>query len=347
MATYDHAGRTGDYNYANNIDAYAGSKIAIKYTSGALTRQYGVLGTAGSLGWWTYYYLSEINRTDIPLNTVPNGILESVIITDMYAPWNNNELNITQKVIIRGNNKWFATIYYIKNPTTKTYTNLKFFQGMDWNFRGSWWGDDAYYNSIDDVVYGYDSNAPVGDIQYGGFKSNIPSYEHDVNLYWSTWSDIRYDNLNNDSSYEGDAGTALAWTKDSLKPGEIWVVPIIWGLGYNYTDMMNEINMGLSQLYDTGVKSIDYPNNGDSFNPNIGPIIYINSTIALYGLVDAYNLNVSINITQINGTYIYTNSTLINLSVPYEEEKTRELSSKHLKYALWSLQYNNKDKSSK
>ncbi len=324
IATHDHAGRNGDYNYANNIDAYAGSKIAIKYTSGALTRQYGVLGTASiswSWGGFTYYYLSEINRENISGNSVPNGVLESLIITDMYAPWDDNELNITQKVIIRGNNKWFATIYYIKNPTTKTYTNLKFFQGMDWNFGGSYEGDDAYYNSIDDVVYGYDSNASVGDIQYGGFKSNIPSYEHDVNLYWNMWNDIRNDNLNNGSSYNGDAGTALAWTKSSLKPGEIWVIPIIWGLGFNYSDMMNEINMGLNQLYDAGVKSIDYPDNDDSFNPNIYPIIDINSTIALYGLVDAYNLNVSIKITQINGTYTYENSTLINLSVPYEEKK--------------------------
>ncbi|ADC68950.1 legume lectin beta domain protein [Methanocaldococcus sp. FS406-22] len=319
IETYDHAGRTGDYDYANNIDADAGSKIAIKYTSGIRTRQY---GNGGDYYETASFYLSEINRTDVPLNTVPNGVLESVIITNMYAPWTNNELNITQKVIIRGNNKWFATIYYIKNPTTKTYTNLKFFQGMDWNFRGSYQKDNAYYNNANDVVYGYDSDAPSGDIQYGGFKSILPSYEHDVNPYWRMWDDIKYDNLNNYSSYNGDAGVALAWTKSSLKPGEIWVVPIIWGLGYNFTDMMNEINMGLSQLYDTGVKTINYPNNGDVFNPNLQPIIYVNSTIALYGLVDAYNLNVSINVTQINGTYTYTNSTLINLSVPYEEEKT-------------------------
>ncbi|UXM84644.1 right-handed parallel beta-helix repeat-containing protein [Methanococcus aeolicus] len=318
IASYDHAGRTGDNNYANNIDADAGSKIAIRYTVNTRTRQY---GNGGDNFETASRYLSEINRTDIALNTVPNGILESLILTDMYAPWNNKNLNITQKVIIRGNNKWFATIYYVKNPTTKNYNDLRFFQGMDWNFDGSYQNDNAYYNGSDDIVYGYDSNAPVDNIQYGGFKSNIPSYAHDVNYYGYMWNDISNNNLNNASSYIGDAGTALSWSKNSLASGDIWVIPIIWGLGYNYSDMINDINIGLNELYDAGVKSIDYPNNGDSFNPNIQKIIYVNSTIALYGLVDAYNLNVSINMSQINGTYSYSNFTLINLSVPHNEEK--------------------------
>jgi hypothetical protein len=117
VATYDHAGRIFDGDYANNIDNYAGSKIAIKYAApggGTTTeKQYGNRGTAT-------YYLSEIGREDVKANSIPSGLLEDVIITDMYAPWTNNEVNITQKVIIRGNNKWFATIYYIKNPTLNT-----------------------------------------------------------------------------------------------------------------------------------------------------------------------------------------------------------------------------------
>lgn len=320
IATYDHAGRTYDGGYGNNIDADAGSKIAIKYAP-SLYWSIGQYGNGGDYYETAPDYLSEISKNDIRANSIPSGLLEDVIVSKMYAPWKNYELNITQKVIIRGNHKWFATVYYITNPTSNTYSNLKFFQGMDWNFKGSYSNDNAYYDTIDDIVYGYDADASTDGIQYGGFKSILPSYEHDVNWYGGMWNDIKDDSLNNNPSYTGDAGTALSWTKSSLNSNEVWVIPIIWGLGYNYSDMLNEVNKGLNQLYDAGVKDINYPNNEDSFNPNIQPIIYVNSTIALYGIVDAYNLNVSINMSQIGGTYSYSNSTLINLSVPYEEEK--------------------------
>ncbi|WP_290623981.1 MULTISPECIES: hypothetical protein [unclassified Archaeoglobus] len=320
IATYDHAGRTGDGGYGYNIDMDAGSKIAIKFQSGNRARQFGNPYSGGNLG---NAQINHISRDDILLNTVPGGELESVIVTDMQTPaWRRVQLNITQKVIIRDNNRWFATVYYVENIGARTATNLRFFQGMDWNFRGSYWNDDAYYDSNNDTIYGYDSNAPAGDIQYGGFSSNLPSSQHDVGWYYTIWNRIAADNLRNTNSYIGDAGTALAWDFPSLAPGEKIVIPIIWGLGYDHDDMINQINDGKSKLFDAGILSIDAPANNSKYNPSTAGVVYFNATAALFGLVDAENLEVVFNVTRVGGGWSYQNTTYVNLYVPYAETST-------------------------
>ena len=319
IRSHDHVGRAGDNNYGNNIDRYAGSKIAIRYRWNRQFRQYGNMYGGKVLGDGR---LVETYREYVLDHKTPHEVLESLIVVKMYAPWIGRELNITQKIIIRDNYRWFATVYYIKNPTTKTFRNLKFFQGIDWNFNEDYDDDRCHYNSTYDIVYGYDDNAPAGRIECGGFKSILPSYEHEVNGYYSIWESIRRGWLNNQSSLRGDAATALAWYRDTLGPGETWTVPIIWGLGFNTSDMLNQVEMGLNQLYDTGIKSIDSPYNGEVFNPNIFSVINVTSTAALYGIVDVENLNMSIEVKRVGGGYNYTNYTFVNLSVPYEEEKT-------------------------
>ncbi len=327
IATHDHAGRTED-NYGNDIDIDAGSKIAIRYYSGTRVREFGNPYYTYWL-WWRVYgplgddYINQISRNDTLLNTVPNGKLESVIITDMQTPtWRNVQLNITQKLIIRDNNRWFATVYYIENVGSRTARNLRFFQGMDWNFRGSYTGDNAYYSQVDDVVYGYDSNAQPGDIQFGGFSSYLPSSQHDVSDYISIWDNIDSGSLTNSSTFTGDAGTALAWDFPSLAPGERIVIPIIWGLGYDYADMVSQINDGKSELFDAGILSIDAPANNSKYNPSTAGVVYFNATAALFGLVDAENLEVVFNVTKVGGGWSYQNTTYVNLYVPYAETST-------------------------
>jgi hypothetical protein len=321
ITSYDHAGRTEDYGYAYDLDIDAGSKIAIRFSSGGNTREFG--------NWWDHLngaeplgddLINQISREDTPLNTAPNGVVESVITTKMQTPlWQNSQVNITQKVIIRDNSRWFATIYYIENIGSTTITNLRFFQGMDWNFNGDFSDDYGFYNSSVDTVYGYDSNAAPGDIQYGGFSSNIPSSAHDVGNYYSDiWTGIDQDNLQNRNSYYRDAGVALAWDKPSLAPGEMWIVPVIWGLGFTKEDMVAQINDGKSKLYDTGILSIDAPANNSNLNPSQG-VVYFNATAALFGIVDAYNLEVIFNITKVGGGYSYQGSKTVNLSVPDAE----------------------------
>jgi|Deesub1362B_J571_1020462.scaffolds.fasta_scaffold01204_4 hypothetical protein len=343
IAQNDHAGRKKD-NFGNEIDENAGSKTAINFTLAGVSKQYGndyfyweydprrnkwkkkrvFLGIDGS-------YL-EVTRTYVPINTVPDGNLESVVVTEFQTGL--GEVNITQKVIIRDNNRWFAVVYYIK-PVTGNLTNVIFYQGMEWNFNGNITGDNGYYNSTYDVVYGFDSDAPPGKISYGGFSSDILSFAHEVSnvtdviyknnrsiLSTGLWGDISRSNLSNSSVYIGEAATALAWRTPSLNLNQRWVIPTIWGLGYNFSDMVAQISAGKTVLYDAGIKSIDHPENNSKFNPNTSMVVDFNATVALYGLVDVENLNVSINITKIGGGYTYENYTSVNLSVPFNETST-------------------------
>lgn len=277
IEAHDHVGRTEDSGYGNDIDIDAGSKIAIRFDDGSITRQY------GNPWLWSYYLgedgaIEHISREDVLMNTVPDGTLESVIVSKMETE--RGEINITQKLIIRDDNRWFATIYYITSD--RVVTNLRFFQGMDWNFGGSYLNDNAYYDPTNDIVYGYDNNAPPDNIQYGGYGSNIASSAHDVNYYLRIWWRIYLNSLSNSNSYEGDAATALAWDFPSLELGEKIVIPIIWGLGYNYTDLVNQINDGKSKLFDVGILSIDTPENNSNFNPSTTGIVYFNATVALF-----------------------------------------------------------------
>ena len=336
IASHDHAGRTED-NWANDIDIDAGSKIAIRFDMNGISHQYGNwYYYINRLLFWTFPMYSTlggdgnftlINRTYVNVNTAPNGMLESVIIDSFTT--SGGEVNVTQKTIIRGDEKWFVTIYYIR-PVFENLTNVRFFQGMDWNFNGDYRNDNCYYNSTFDIVYGHSNDTTLGEIEYGGYSSYLPSSAHDVGYFTDVydfgslsvpgvWGNISRNSLSNNSAYEGDAATVLAWDRATLNKSEVWVIPVVWGLGYNFSDLVQEIQRGKSMLYDVGVKSIDYPENNSNFNPNILKKIYINATVALYGLVDEQNLKVTVNVTRLDGGYTYENYTFVNLSVPFNE----------------------------
>ncbi|NTV53118.1 MAG: hypothetical protein HGA76_08930, partial [Candidatus Firestonebacteria bacterium] len=238
----DHAGREED-QIANQIDGAAGSKLALRFTAAGATRQYGNPGYTNIPTFRVFHTgadgdFQETSRTYTQMNETPGGILESVIVTQMTTPAGAPiPVSITQKVIIRGNMKWFATIYYVQNLSGATgATALRFYQGMDWNFNGDYNGDNCAYDNTNDIVYGF---KPTGNpVSYGGFSGFSASNAHDVNLYYNRtpppngmWNDIANNTLNNAATYNGDAGTALRWDNAALAAGATWAVPVIWAYG--------------------------------------------------------------------------------------------------------------------
>lgn len=308
----DHTGGVYDGGLGQNIDDYAGAKISLRVDGVGYGNAYAngtkVLGT----------YKTVLNsRTYTDINTTPSGELESVIETVIDLE-NLPDIQITQKLVIRDNNMWFADVFYIKNNSASTtYNNLKFFQGIDWNFQGSFSNDSAYYDTATDTCYG--SKASSG-LSYGGFKGYFSSDDHGLNNYSSIWQDITNDSLNGATSFSGDAAGALAWTKASLAPGEVWVVPIVWGLGFSKAEMDSAISDGINELYDVGVKSIDSPEDGAYLNPLSSPTVTISATAALFGIVDQWDLPVYIRIQGPPGfTPIDTQMGTVNLEVPDQE----------------------------
>ncbi|WP_143767146.1 hypothetical protein [Methanocella conradii] len=326
IAANDHLGRNGDNNYGTNIDADAGSKTAVRMYN--INNNNTMMFGNGGSNYATYsnaaYAYTDIGQPIIVgFNTVPDGSVESVIISNYRTPQVTGApsyVNITQKTIIRNNNLWFATIYYINNSGANDINGFRFYQGCDFNFNGDISNDDNFYDSSNDIVYGYKSNANPDAIHVGGFRSSILSSKHDVNQYGTIWTRIAGDNLQNGTSTNGvDGGMAEAWDRIVLKKGETWVVPVIWGVGSTVDSTMSTINNAIaSNVYDVGIKEITSPANGSSLDASTNPMAFINATVMDVGVTDQ-NPKVVVDIKNSQGNIVYHNETNVTLTVPYAE----------------------------
>ena len=327
----DHLGRIGDNTIGAEIDEDAGSKIALRYTSGVNTYQYGNAGT----NYQTFgtRAFTHVSTAYYYFNTTPWGLTEAVIHS-IFQTTNTNgteiPMLINKKTIIRGNKKWFATIYYIRNNSdvitpARNAINVRFFQGCDWNFNGNNDNDNSAYDAANDMVFGY---KPAGNpISYGGFSGFTASTNHQVSDFGTMWTSIQNANLNNANNYTGDAGTAMEWTVGSgvLQAGQTEAIEIVWGYGNTLNgqaqvDMQNEIDYGKNMLHDTGVMTITNPVNNKVYQ-NSDSYIMITATVVNYGLRDWYSLPVRIDITGPAEftpitNYAFTN---VTLTVPTQE----------------------------
>jgi hypothetical protein len=318
----DHLGRNGDNNIGVNIDADAGSKIALRYQVGANPPvQYGNQGTN---------YTTSVdgnlvhNSTSYEyLNITPWEETEAVITTTFQTPAGAPaNFIVTKKTIIRGNKKWFATLYYIQNTSAVSPYNFRFFQGCDWNFNGNFDGDSCAYDSTYDTVFGY--KLAGNPVSYGGFSGMLASANHHVGDMPSTWQAIVGANLNNQNAYSGDAGVALEWNLGAFAQNEKKVVEIVWGYGntlnaQGQVDMQNEINYGKQRMRDVGIMNILNPANDSKFQ-NSDSYVMITATTVNYGLRDWDDLPVHIKIEgPIGFTPVDITFTSVNLSVPSAE----------------------------
>lgn len=330
IAGNDHLGRNGDSNYANNIDGDAGSKTAIRLyrnnqVSNGNLRMFGDNGTNYATYSNTAYKYTDIGQpVTVGFNTVPDGSVESVIISNYRTPVAGSVtsyINITQKTIIRNNNLWFATVYYLNNSGGNSQNGVAFFQGADFNFNGQYQNDDDFYNQTNDFVYGYMNNQNSNSIHVGGFGSTIQSSDHDVATYGNIWNRINSNNLQGGTSTSGiDGGMALEWDySGSLANGDTWVVPVVWAVGKDVNSFGNTLNYALDHnVYDVGIKSIDVPANGDSLDSQTTPVLAINATAIDLGVTDQ-SPTVYLQIKNSTGAVVYSASTAVKLSIPYQE----------------------------
>ena len=347
IATNDQLGRAGDSGYATNIDADAGSKTSIRmlntnghdiifgndgettklwtYPAGYPTYHYGYTYSNSSSA---NQYVNGSQQT-VGFNTVPDGSVESVVLTNFSTPQVTGApsyVNVTQKTIIRNNNLWFATVYYITDSGTKNISNIRFTQGSDFNFNGLAQNDDDFYSAPNDTVYGHKDSTDPNAIHVGGFRSTLPSSGHDVDVYYQIWYEMQTDTLNNGTSTVGlygqtdvDGGMALSWDNVSLVAGQTWAVPVIWALGVNNSTFNNTISYAISHnIYDVGIQGINSPLNGANLCNSTGQIVQINATAMDLGVTDQ-SPAVYLQIKNSTGFVIYSNSTLVTLSVPFQE----------------------------
>ena len=341
MAGNDHLGRTGDNGYANEIDPDAGSKTSIRMyknnqVTGGNLMMFGNDGLPASAhtgenphyyGGFTYsnaaYMYTNGSQQIVGFNTVPDGSVESVIITNFSTPvvaGAPSYVNVTQKTIIRNNNLWFATVYYITNSGASNITSFRFYQGSDFNFNGQYTDDDDYYDAANDTVYGHMDNPNPNSIHVGGYRSPIASSMHDVTLYYSIWHRMATDALLNATSTTGvDGGMALSWDNASLIKGQTWDLPVIWAVGSTNGGFSNTLNSAVNNnVYDVGIQSISAPLNGDSLDAQTTPVVTVNATAMDVGVTDQ-TTKVTMDVKNSTGGVVYTTSTNAILSVPFTE----------------------------
>lgn len=327
IQSHDHLGRTEDNNYGYNIDADAGTKTAVRMYRGNTERSNRRL-TYGNYHANDQGEYQDIDKTIVGFNSVPDGAIESVIVSRYITPVDSDapaRVSVTQKTILRNNDLWFATVYYINNTHASTdLQGFRFYQGVDFNFNGQYTQDNCFY--INDVIYGNRASSNPDNIQVGGFGSPLSSYQHDVDNYLTVWQHISEYNLGGDTSYYGDGGGAMAWTPPSrlLVHNRVWTVPVIWAVGRNQTEFMNHLNYALNnKVYDIGIKTISSPVNDTVLNPITNRYVSINVTSMDVGLTDVglydQNARVFLDIRYPNGTLYSRSYQNVAMSIPYNE----------------------------
>ncbi|PKL90825.1 MAG: hypothetical protein CVV21_11120, partial [Candidatus Goldiibacteriota bacterium HGW-Goldbacteria-1] len=316
---YDHLGRSGDNGFGQDFSTDSGAKLALRYTYGGNTFQYGNPSTSVTRDF------THTSTTYTHLNNTPWGETEAVISTVFQTTVGGTELPflVNKKTIIRGNRKWFATIYYITNNGPGTAVNVRFFQGCDWSLNGSENGNDCSFDAANDTMLGYNSSGSV--ISYGGFSGFLSSAAHQASNQNQLWLKIRQAALTNSNSFSGKASTALEWNLGAIQAGQRSVAEIIWGYGNTLngqaqTDMQNEIDYGKGKLHDTGILALTSPADGRAYQNSDGYVM-ITGTAVNYGLRDWTDLPVRISITGPAGfNPVDSTFTAVNLIVPTSEQ---------------------------
>jgi hypothetical protein len=324
----EHLGGTNDNGFGYDLDGDAGAKIALRYTANSTTVQYGNPTAASNTGANGNF----VNNTTVttPFHIAPDGQTEAVIASTFSAPGAAPAaVRVTQKVVLRGNAKWFASIYYIENLSPSfTLSGVRFFQGADWNFNGSFNGDNAFHIPADDITYGYVNtlgSKPAGSaISAGGFRSPVPSAAHQVSAYNTLWANIRNNALNNANNFTGDAGTGQAWDLPNIPPLGRAAVPVVFAYANTlnatlYDNLRDEIALGLAKLNDAGVRSLGAPAQG-SVHPTGAYSIPVNGVAALYGVRDLYGLPVRVSVSSSVAGHLYDAAVQnVDLLVPDQE----------------------------
>ncbi|MCB0219697.1 MAG: hypothetical protein KDH09_08395, partial [Chrysiogenetes bacterium] len=154
--TSDHFGGSNDSGYGADFDDCAGTKTAVRWDpAGAAEQQWGSgwnddgsCNLGGNQTGADGNYTQDSQTTYGPQMTPgTESTYESVVVTEMRAaPGDNSrEITITQKVIIRDNNQWFAVVYYLNNSSNNNFTDnisgfpegISFMQDAGFRLQGS------------------------------------------------------------------------------------------------------------------------------------------------------------------------------------------------------------------
>ncbi|MFB0561786.1 MAG: S8 family serine peptidase [Candidatus Lokiarchaeia archaeon] len=132
--------------------------------------------------------------------------------------------------------------------------------------------DSAQYNPTDDLIYVNDNhNVQTTELIYVGFKGNA-SIAHEVGGNNTVFEHFLNDELNNNTSYDGNVGLAMKWSlAEQLDPGNKIDFVGALGVGGTYNQMRSAINGILAaevqNVTDLCVVSASIDRKGETYTP--------------------------------------------------------------------------------
>lgn len=335
-ASDDHLGATGDAGLGQDIDDCAGAKFTVYYnpTGNGGDRSYGnttcnIQGTPDATG--ADGGFTAVSQSTTSSVSTPDGKMQSVMDTLVQTPGSEaHPLQVRQKTIIRENARWFATIYYITNTSSRQFgaeenppqssgtSGVRFLQGIDWNFNGTFANtDQATFDTAANILFGFDTSLMGTDIAYGAFSSctDVPVDDFGTDRYDQTWIQMRTGKFNTSPNFTGDASGGARWNLGLLEIGQTKHFSLIWAVGFDEAEVRANVAAGCATRRDVAVLSIDNPPDGEQII--LGDVIDIDATIGLLGLVDLSNIPVEVTIEKTDLSCSFTNSMgNVTLSVP-------------------------------
>jgi len=147
----------------------------------------------------------------------------------------SDDINVTRSIMVPSGQKYFLVKYCIVNIKGSDLTNLRFFQGVDYDAgdAGAW--DEGGY--AEDFVWTHDLDDGYG--TYVGFTGDRTSDHHSVDGFSEMWSDLVAGSLNDANYYNGDVGVGLEWDLGTLRAGETVCLTVKFAFADSYDELRN------------------------------------------------------------------------------------------------------------
>lgn len=175
--------------------------------------------------------------TDFPDSGVADVWYDSVTYLDLDGDA-SNDVRVSRSVKLPSSSSYFLVRYRLENTKGITLTDVRLFQGVDYDVAEED-ENDAEHESTGDFVWAVESSTG----KYVGFKGSVASSRHDAAYYADVWGNINSGALSNQGEDDNDdVGLALQWNLGDLTPGCSAEVTLKFGFADSYTELESQMN---------------------------------------------------------------------------------------------------------
>ena len=149
---------------------------------------------------------------------VPNTWYHAAILLDLDLD-TVNDVQVQRSIMVPSGKTFFYVRYMITNIGPSYLTNLRFFQGADYDIRNFTNDEGGYAGGLTPAGFVWTHDVGDGINNWVGFKGSLVPCHHSVASYWQMWTQVYAGVLNDANYFRGDPGVALEWHLGVLPVG--------------------------------------------------------------------------------------------------------------------------------